>query len=124
MLTKTVELRPGLRITVRTATGRDVLNRAFIYRKLGLTATTDEQAMHYAVTFAPLFQQTTQIDGDLGFTWPSLASSDDEMQTALSGFLELPAPVVERWLGAIESVDTAPGDPALQPPDSASPKKD
>jgi len=117
MLTKTVEIVPGVNVTVKTETGRDALNKQMVYAKLAYDRTNPAEVNH-AYHFAVAVTQTTAVSGDLGFKWVTTASSSEEMQAAFEGFLDMPATPFREWLAAIEEVDTPPGDKTLAPPET------
>lgn len=116
MLTQTTEIMPGVCVTVKTETGRMVLDKQIVYSKLAYNR-SDPAEVNRAYNFAVAVTQTVGISGSLGFDWVTPASTPAELQAAFEGFLDMPATPFRKWQAAIEAVDQPPNDPALLPPE-------
>lgn len=109
MLTKTVEFQ-GVKFTVKTETGRDVLKKELLYPKfLG----GDELDWQGSFQFIRALTQSSDVETP--FLWPDITDSVDDLKKARDCFLDLPGAVFKAWLSALIEVDTPPGDKDLIP---------
>jgi hypothetical protein len=115
-MTKTVTPIKGLTITVRPETGRDVFAKRVIYRRV-LQDVDDDAHVEQVVAFAAAVTQTTRVDGDLGFEWPTAKATAEELRAALECWLDQPSAVITQWMDTIEAVSAPDGDPDLFPVD-------
>ena len=109
MLTKTVEW-DGAVITLRRAKIRDRLLVNSIVGKLGI----DIEDFAAKRLFARLITQA-QIDGDLGYTLPALADSEEDLRASYENFLDLDGSLYDDLEQGLFEVDKPLNDPDLLP---------
>lgn len=119
---KTLTPVNNLVIVVRSETGRDLIAKRIVYRRV-LNADADENQLEQAVAFAAAVTQTVEIRGELGFPWPTVSASADELKAALECFLDLPSNLFRVWIDGIEEVNAPSGDPDLLPESELDAKK-
>lgn len=102
-----------LKITFARPTVRSRLAEMMIYNRI--TIEPDDELRAYLVgTFVPLLTRAT-IEGDMGFTLPSVNALAEELETAIEAFGNAPADVYDAIVAALNEADAIPNDPALQP---------
>lgn len=109
MLSKTFETG-GVKATVHTETGRHVILKGLVYRKL---YSDDDAEWLLRFNFVQALVQSTEVETP--FIWPDVTDSADELLTACNAWLALPAAVITAWLDALREVDTPPAKPEMTP---------
>src|SRR5688572_22909861 len=102
----------GATITVRAETIEDALDVDMLSYQMGAGTTAKE--IYKRTQFLRLVQTST-VDGDLGFDWPSPDASAEALLAAYEAWKQQPASLIRRWALAIEAVNASPNDPDLTP---------
>ncbi len=121
MLIKTLEVMPGLCVTVKTATGRSYFDTEHLFLKYNIWGQSERDKQHLVAFIQAVVQSS--VKGNIGFEWPTAASSLEELEAAREWFFDLPKQPFIDWLNAITEVDTPPVDPDLLPENLLSDEK-
>jgi hypothetical protein len=116
MRSKTIEFAVNgntVKVTVHTDTGDAFFDRQILYMTIGFDATDIRQLYRWS-NFARALSQS-DVDGDLGFQWPTVSDGKEVLQAARDCWGGLPAETVRQWVEVIDDVDRAPGSPDLAP---------
>jgi hypothetical protein len=132
MQRKTFEIINGdckATVTVRTEDGFAAIDRQTAEVSLGVYEKDDEGNLKVSdrewirrKQFAAAWSQS-EVAGDLGFAWCETSSDSHALEACYQAWGRLPGAAVMQWLGAVNTVDTAPNDPDLVPPDKLNPEK-
>lgn len=116
MFSKTIEFEingHAVKVTVETETGRHYLKQRMIYGRAPINP-DDAEDTRLWMAFADALSRST-VEGDLGFVWPSAVSDGATLTQARDGWLNLRGAVIEKWVGALEEVNTPPASIELTP---------
>lgn len=112
MLSKRVELPEyGIKFTVKTETGRDLLMKEMLYPKFVSENDLDWQG---SWQFIRALVQSTEVEAP--FDWPELTAPIEELKAVRDCWLDMPSAVIKAWAAALAEVDKPPMiDPDLSP---------
>jgi hypothetical protein len=75
---------------------------------------SSERDRNRAVTFAQHIVRTVSVDGEFGFKWATINSSEADMQAAFDGWQDWPTEVMDAWVGGLYLVSQPPGEAETQ----------
>lgn len=101
-------------ITVRENLGIDRIDSRVIYGKLTYDRAS-QRDKNRASNFAEWVCRTVSLEGDMGYPWITVDSSEDETQRAYDAWVEWPEALTNAWIGALYLTETATSDPGTQP---------
>lgn len=104
----------GATVTVREKLGIDRIDARVIYGKLDYDRAS-QRDKNRAATFAEWVCRTTAFDGDMGYPWITVDSTEPDTQAAYDAWVEWPEDLTNEWAGALYLTETIISDPGTQP---------
>lgn len=101
-------------VTVREPAGVDRIDARVVYGKLDYDRTSARDR-NRAQNFAEFVMQTVSFEGDMGYPWASVNSSEDEMQKAFDAWVEWPESLMTQWIGNLQLTTEPLSEPGTQP---------
>lgn len=120
MLSETVSYN-GATLTFKRADVRSRIQASVLYKRVGLSGDSAEEQWYFWTTYVGFLLRTT-VEGDLGFTIPSLSASTEELEAGLEAFLAADESLYECVTNALNRLDEAVGEDALAPNPKKEPK--
>lgn len=113
----------GAKVTVSRRTVRSQIQTELLYRAFGDDENTSDIEL---LEKAPFFQLLTQteIDGDIGFKIPEVASSIKELKAGFDAFMDADGTFLDQLREAWLEVNAAVNVEILLPPDNVDKKKE
>ena len=110
-----------VKLIVRRATMRDVIQRERVYWQVRQESDTDP-GHHFAHYFSRAVAQT-DVEGDIGWTPPPFDAMPEELRQSLDQWLNIDVELAQLWFTALLLADTAPQPVEMTPAGKDAAKK-
>ncbi len=106
MLNQKTETYQGVTITVRARRGADVWDE---FRVSGKFPRSEDEKNHYRLEkFVEYVTRTVSIEGDLGYEWPTIDSSNEVTQAAYAAWCDMDVSLMIAWANLIYDANQPP----------------
>lgn len=101
-------------VTVRQPLGIDRIDVRVVYGSLDYDRASQRDKNRVS-DFAHWVCRTVSIEGDMGYPWPTLDSSEKDVQAAYDAWVMWPEDLTGKWAGALFITEKATSEPGTQP---------